>query len=288
MFTPMKTLSFLLVLVSTTTFSQSLLWKVSGNGLKKPSYLFGTYHIMKDSYLKQNPKIKSAYEGAEGVVVETEVDSSAMLSMAMRGLMLDKSLDKLLSQTDYQLVADEFKKGTGYDLALFNQMKPIVTATMLSLAYVQKESDTLNSFTGLPLDLYFASDGRKRQKTVSALETMEEQMAFLFDHDPVEKQAQNLVEMVKEKDDMHDMSKSVTELYLKQDLQGMWKMNEKSGNSFGNMTYLLDERNHNWMKRLPGLMASRPTFVAVGALHLPGPQGLIELLKKEGYQVEPQ
>ncbi|WP_138995030.1 TraB/GumN family protein [Larkinella sp. C7] len=284
----MKTLSFLLVLVSTTTFSQSLLWKVSGNGLKKPSYLFGTYHIMKDSYLKQNPKIKSAYEGAEGVVVETEVDSSAMLSMAMRGLMLDKSLDKLLSQTDYKLVADEFKKGTGYDLALFNQMKPIVTATMLSLAYVQKESDTLNSFTGLPLDLYFASDGRKRQKTVSALETMEEQMAFLFDHDPVEKQAQNLVEMVKEKDEMHDMSKSVTELYLKQDLQGMWKMNEKSGNTFGNMTYLLDERNHNWMKRLPGLMASRPTFVAVGALHLPGPQGLIELLKKEGYQVEPQ
>ncbi|MGM9507609.1 TraB/GumN family protein [Larkinella sp. GY13] len=284
----MKTLSFLLVLVSTTAFSQSLLWKVSGNGLKKPSYLFGTYHIMKDSYLNQNPKIKSAYEGAEGVVVETEVDSSAMLSMAMRGLMLDKSLDKLLSQTDYQLVADEFKKGTGYDLALFNQMKPIVTATMLSLAYVQKESDTLNSFTGLPLDLYFASDGRKRQKTVSALETMEEQMAFLFDHDPVEKQAQHLVEMVKEKDEMHDMSKSVTELYLKQDLQGMWKMNEKSGNTFGNMTYLLDERNHNWMKRLPGLMASRPTFVAVGALHLPGPQGLIELLKKEGYVVEPQ
>ncbi|KAA9346771.1 TraB/GumN family protein [Larkinella humicola] len=284
----MKTLSFLLVLVSTTTFSQSLLWKVSGNGLKKPSYLFGTYHIMKDSYLNQNPKIKSAYEGAEGVVVETEVDSSAMLSMAMRGLMLDKSLDKLLSQTDYKLVADEFKKGTGYDLALFNQMKPIVTATMLSLAYVQKESDTLNSFTGLPLDLYFASDGRKRRKTVSALETMEEQMAFLFDHDPVEKQAQHLVEMVKEKDEMHDMSKSVTELYLKQDLQGMWKLNEKSGNTFGNMTYLLDERNHNWMKRLPGLMASRPTFVAVGALHLPGPQGLIELLKKEGYQVEPQ
>ncbi|GAB3913399.1 TraB/GumN family protein [Larkinella knui] len=283
----MKTLSFLFLFVSTAAFPQSLLWKVSGNGLKKPSYLFGTYHILKDSYLNQNPKIKSAYEGAEGVVVETEIDSSAMLSMAMRGLMLDKSLDKLLSASDYKLVADEFKKGTGYDLGLFNQMKPIVTATMLSLAYVQKQSDTLSSFTGLPLDLYFASDGRKRQKTVNALETMEEQMTFLFDHDPVEKQAQQLVEMVKEKDDMHDMSKSVTELYLKQDLQGMWKMNEKTGNSFGNMTYLLDERNLNWMKRLPGLMASRPTFVAVGALHLPGPKGLIELLKKEGYTVEP-
>lgn len=283
----MKTIPFLLLLVSTTAFSQSLLWKVSGNGLKQPSYLFGTYHILKDSYLKQNPKIKSAYEGSEGVVVETEIDSSAMLSMAMRGLMLNTSLNKLLSEPDYKLVADEFKARTGYDLALFNQMKPIVTATMLSLAYTQKQSDTLSKFTGVPIDLYFASDGRKRQKAVNTLETMEEQMTFLFDHDPVEKQAQQLVEMVKGKADMYEMSKSVTDLYLKQDLQGMWKLNEKHGSSFGDMTYLIDERNHNWMKRLPGLMAVRPTFVAVGALHLPGPNGLIELLKKEGYQVEP-
>ncbi|RAK02443.1 hypothetical protein LX87_00563 [Larkinella arboricola] len=283
----MKTIPFLLLLVSTTAFSQSLLWKVSGNGLKQPSYLFGTYHILKDSYLKQNPKVKSAYEGAEGVVVETEIDSSAMLSMAMRGLMLNTSLNKLLSEADYKLVADEFRERTGYDLALFNQMKPIVTATMLSLAYAQKQSDTLSTFTGLPIDLYFASDGRKRQKAVNTLETMEEQMSFLFDHDPVEKQAQQLVEMVKGKADMYEMSKSVTDLYLKQDLQGMWKLNEKHSSSFGDMTYLIDERNRNWMKRIPALLAVRPTFVAVGALHLPGPNGLIELLKKEGYKVEP-
>ncbi|MFD1144815.1 TraB/GumN family protein [Larkinella insperata] len=283
----MKTISILLLLVSTTAFSQSLLWKVSGNGLKQPSYLFGTYHILKDSYLKHNPKVKTAYEGAEGVVVETEIDSSAMLTMAMRGLMLNTSLNKLLSDADYQLVADEFKARTGYDLALFNQLKPIVTATMLSLAYTQKQSDTLSSFTGLPIDLYFASDGRKRQKTVNTLETMEEQISFLFDHDPVEKQAQQLVEMVKGKADMYQMSKLITDLYLKQDLQGMWKLNEKHSSSFGDMTYLLDERNRNWMKRLPALLAVRPTFVAVGALHLPGPNGLIELLKKEGYKVEP-
>ncbi|MGA0559443.1 TraB/GumN family protein [Larkinella sp. VNQ87] len=284
----MRTFSFLLLFVSTTAFSQSLLWKVSGNGLKKPSYLFGTYHILKDSYLNQNAKVKTAYEGAEGVVVETEIDSSAMLSMAMRGLMLNNSLNKLLSAEDYKLVADEFKQRTGYDLGLFNQMKPIVTATMLSLAYVQKESDTLSRFTGLPLDLYFSSDGRKRQKTVNTLETMEEQMTFLYDHDPVEKQAQQLVEMVKGKAEMYDLSKSITELYLKQDLQGMWKLNEKHGSSFGDMTYLVDERNRNWMKRLPALISIRPTFVAVGALHLPGPNGLIELLRKEGYKVEPQ
>ncbi|MFC5412708.1 TraB/GumN family protein [Larkinella bovis] len=284
----MKKISLLLLLVSSTAFSQSLLWKVSGNGLKQPSYLFGTYHILKDSYLNQKPKVKAAYEGAEGVVVETEIDSSAMLSMMMRSMMLDKSLNKLLAEPDYTLVADEFKRATGFDLGLFNQIKPIITATMLSMTYAQKQSDTLSTFTGLPIDLYFASDGRKRNKTIGTFETMEEQMSFLLDHDPVEKQAQQLVEMVKSKADMYDMGKSVTELYLKEDLQGMWKLSEKQGKSFGDMSYLVDERNHNWMKRLPGLMAARPTFVAVGALHLPGPNGLIELLKKEGYTVEPQ
>ncbi|WP_128546554.1 TraB/GumN family protein [Larkinella soli] len=283
----MKNLTFLLLLISAPAFSQSLLWKVSGNGLKQPSYLFGTYHILKDSYLNQNPKVRTAYEGAQGVVVETEVDSSAMLSMMMRAMMLNTSLNKLLPEADYKLVADEFKKATGYDLGLFNQMKPIVTATMLSLATTQKESDTLSRFTGLPLDLYFASDGRKRGKNINSLETMEEQMTFLYDHDPVEKQAQQLVQMVKEKDEMSKAGKSLTELYLKQDLQAMWKLSEKYGDTFGDLTYLVDERNLNWMKRLPGMMAARPTFIAVGALHLPGPQGLIELMKKAGYKVEP-
>jgi len=283
----MRLLAFLL-LVSTSAFPQSLLWKVSGNGLKQPSYLFGTYHILKDGYLKKNTKVQSAYEGAQGVVVETTVDSSAMLQMAMRALMLNNSLNKLLSEGDYKLVSDEFKKVTGYDLGLFNQMKPIVTATMLSLAYVQKESDTLSSFSGQPIDLFFASDGAKKGKTVTALETMEEQMTFLYDHDPVEKQAKQLVDMVKEKDEMHQSSQSLTNLYLKQDLNGMWKLSEKYGDSFGDMTYLVDERNETWMKRIPALVAARPTFIAVGALHLPGPKGLITLLKKAGYTVEPQ
>lgn len=279
---------FFLLFLTAPASSQSLLWEVSGNGLKQPSYLFGTYHILKDSYLDKNPKIKSAYEGATGVVVETVVDSSAMLSMMMRGMMLDTSLPKLLSEADYKLVSDEFQKSTGYNIALFNQMKPIVTATMLSLAEVEKDGDTLQTFTGQPIDLFLASDGKRRGKTVTPLETMEEQMTFLYDHDPVQKQAEQLVQMVKEKDKTKHSAQSLTKLYMKQDLAGMYKLSQEYGTSFGDVAYLVDERNHTWMKRLPGLMATRPTFVAVGALHLPGPNGLIELLRKAGYTVTPK
>lgn len=277
-----------LLLVTAPAFSQSLLWEVSGNGLKKPSYLFGTYHILKDSYLDKNLNIKAAYEQAEGVVVETVVDSSAMLSVMMRGMMLDNSLQKLLNEADYQLVSDEFQRATGYSIALFNQMKPVVTATMLSLAEVEKEGDTLSTFTGQPIDLFLATDGKRRGKIVTPLETMEEQMTFLYDHDSVQKQAEQLVQMVKEKDKSKHSAQSLTQLYLKQDLAGMYKLSQEYKSSFGDVAYLVDERNKAWMKRLPGLLASRPTFVAVGALHLPGPHGLIELLRNEGYTVTPR
>lgn len=280
-------LSFLLLLwCSVSVQAQSLLWEISGNGLKQPSYLFGTYHVLKDSYLGQNLRVKTAFTQAEGVVVETMIDSSAMLQMAMRSIMLNKSLPKLLSEADYKLVADEFQRTTGYDMMLFNQMKPIVTATILGLSYVDSEDDTLRKFTGQPLDLYFASEGKRAGKTITALETMEQQMSFLYDHDPVEKQAADLVTMVRDKDKMRASGRQLTSLYLREDLAGMWKLSQEQEQKPGDMAYLVKDRNLNWMKQLPAKIALRPTFIAVGALHLPGPDGLLELLKKAGYVVK--
>lgn len=268
--------------------AQSLLWEVSGNGLKQPSYLFGTYHILKDSYLRQTPKVQTAFDKAQGVVVETTLDSSAgMMQMAMRALMPGKSLKQLLSADDYQLVADEFKRTTGYDIAMFGQMKPIMTATMLSMNYVESQADTLRKFSGQPLDLYFATEARRQAKTLTPLETMEQQMTFLFDHDPVEKQAADLVRMVREKDNMQTESKRLTDLYLAGDLDAMWRLGQAYEEKFGDLSYLVKERNTTWMTKLPQLMAVRPTFVAVGALHLPGPDGLISLLRKAGFRLKP-
>ncbi len=284
--TSLRILFFVLLALPQTGLAQSLLWEVSGNGLKQPSYLFGTYHILKDSYLDKAPTVRTAFDAAQGVVVETTVDSSAMLNMAMRALMPGNSLKKLLSEPDYQLVATEFKQVTGYDLAMFNMMKPIMTATTLSLGYAEKEVDTLRKFTGQPLDLYFAVEAKKKGKAVTPLETMEQQMAFLFDHDPVEKQAADLVKLVKEKKDTKGQSQHLTDLYLAGDLEGMWKLGQQHEEKYGDLSYLVKERNQTWMGKLPTIMAVRPTFVAVGALHLPGPEGLIALLRKAGYEVK--
>ncbi len=282
----MRLILLLLVLFAGRVNAQSMLWEVSGNELKQPSYLFGTYHILKDSYISKAPAVRQAFDKSAGVVVETTVDSAAMLSMAMKAMMPGKNLKQLISPADYELVANEFKKMTGYDLAMFSMMKPIMTATTLSMAYTEKESDTLNRFTGQPIDLFFASEGRKLNKTVTPLETMEQQMGFLFDHDPVEKQATDLVTMVKEKAGMQKAAGDLTKLYLKGDLDGLYKLSRSFEDKYGDLSFLVAERNQTWMKRLPGLMATRPTFIAVGALHLAGPDGLIVLLRKQGYQLK--
>ncbi|GAB3565975.1 TraB/GumN family protein [Spirosoma luteolum] len=283
----MRHLLLFLLLLSGRLGAQSLLWEVSGNGLTRPSYLFGTYHILKDSYLQQAPLVRGAFERAEGVVVETTVDSSAMLNMAVRALMPGKTLQQLISTDDYSLVANEFKKTTGYDLAMFSLMKPIMAATTLSLAYAEQESDTLHRFSGQPLDLFFAAEATRRHKTLVPLETMEQQMAFLFDHDPVEKQATDLVTMVKEKDTMRGTGRQLTDLYLAGNLDGLVTLSRQYEDKYGDMAYLVNDRNRTWMQRLPGLMTVRPTFVAVGALHLPGPDGLISLLRQQGYTLKP-
>ncbi len=282
----MRLFLLLLVLFVGRVSAQSMLWEVSGNELKQPSYLFGTYHILKDSYISKAPAVRQAFDKSAGVVVETTIDSAAMLSMAMKAMMPGKNLKQLISPADYELVANEFKKMTGYDLAMFSMMKPIMTATTLSMAYTEKESDTLNRFTGQPIDLFFASEGRKLNKTVTPLETMEQQMGFLFDHDPVEKQATDLVTMVKEKAGMQKAAGDLTRLYLKGDLDGLYKLSQSFEDKYGDLSFLVTERNQTWMKRLPSLMATRPTFIAVGALHLTGPDGLITLLRKQGYQVK--
>ncbi len=282
----MRLILLLLVLFAGRVNAQSMLWEVSGNELKQPSYLFGTYHILKDSYISKAPTVRQAFDKSAGVVVETTVDSAAMLSMAMKAMMPGKNLKQLISPADYDLVANEFKKMTGYDLAMFSMMKPIMTATTLSMAYTEKESDTLNRFTGQPIDLFFASEGRKLNKTVTPLETMEQQMGFLFDHDPVEKQATDLVTMVKEKAGMQKAAGDLTKLYLKGDLDGLYKLSRSFEDKYGDLSFLVTERNQTWMKRLPSLMATRPTFIAVGALHLAGPDGLIALLRKQGYQLK--
>lgn len=268
--------------------AKSLLWEISGNGLKEPSYLYGTYHLLNDSYLNTVPEVKARFERSKGVVVEVEIDSAQMMQLAPKMVMPDNKISALLSTDDYALVGQEVKQTLGYDLKMLDQMKPMTLLLMMSMMEYQKQ-DVLKQYQGTALDAYFAEQGRSTGKKISTLETLEQQFNLLYNHYPVEKQATHLVEYVKNKEEALKAAVLLTDLYFKKDLKGMWEASEAYNKLTGeeDMAYMTDDRNINWMTKLPAIMKEQSTFVAVGALHLPGQNGLIALLQRAGYTVKP-
>lgn len=264
----------------------AIFWEISGNGLSRPSYLFGTYHLLSGAYLKKLPRVETAFEKANGVVVETEMDSSKIMQMFSMLVMQDKKLSDLVSKEDYQMLTSEVQESTGTPIDLLAQLKPAFITVMLTVTYARTGiSSNSEEFTGAPLDTYFATVGRQEKKVVSTFETMEEQMRLLFDHHPVEEQARQLVEFVRSKDEMIKVQDDLLSSYLRQDLNGLYALYQQYEKRFGDTSWLLDDRNENWIKQLPAMLEEGNRFIAVGALHLAGKKGLVELLRKQGYTV---
>jgi len=112
--------------------------------------------------------------------------------------------------------------------------------------------------------------------------------AGLFDSIPYETQAKELINYIDSSDQNKQMTRQLVDLYTKQDLDGIDELSRKEdGGMSGYMDLLLYARNRKWAKNLDSLLGKRSLLIAVGAAHLPGTGGVIDLLRKEGYTVEP-
>lgn len=271
----------------TTASPTSLLWKVSGKGLKKPSYLYGTFHLVPSGYLPAQGKVMQAFQASTGVIVEVELDSTSMQKAAMVAMMPNHQLSTLIPETDYQLVAEELQAGSGYDLKMFEQVKPVTISLMLSMGYSLSAAPWLKEHDGAPLDAFFVEEGRKQGKNILALETVDEQMKLLYLTDSPEKQAKELVQIVREKEEVQRLSAAIAENWRNENIDQMAAVSLEMMDSFGGQDALLTDRNARWMEVLPKQFKKGTQFVAVGSLHLTGEDGLIQLLRAKGYTVEP-
>jgi uncharacterized protein YbaP (TraB family) len=284
-------LAFLLVCLALNALGQSdkaLLWKITGPDLSAPSYLFGTYHLLTDNFFNTLTETAGPLKAAKGVVVETIIDSARIANVAGIMVMPGQKISNLVTPADFKLVSDEVEQTMGVSLAQFDQMKPLTIALMITMGYAQKgNAETLARYAGKPMDYHIAATGKWQAKTVTQLETMEEQFKLLYDAFPVEEQARQLVALVKQKEFAATAQVKLLELYLAKDMPGLHAYAESMPKDFGNSDFLLKNRNERWMNVLPGLMKKEAQFIAVGALHLPGPHGLIALLRKAGYTAVP-
>lgn len=280
-----------LLLVSIAGLAQNtenaLLWEISGKKLKKPSYLFGTYHLLTESYFNEVPKAKSLLEKADGVAVEMEIDSSKLLNMQAAMFMNDKTISQMISKEDAELVSKELQAVFGAPLSAFDRFKPTSITLLLTLMYAQKENqDVLAKYTGSPLDVAIATNARKAGKSVFTFETMDEQINILYNSLSLEEQARQLVVFMKRKDDMVRSQRDLLNAYMNQDMGKLLADFEQYEKDFGSSAYMLDDRNVRWMEKMGELLSKGNQFIAVGALHLQGKKGLVNLLREQGYTVK--
>jgi uncharacterized protein YbaP (TraB family) len=262
------------------TDTGSLLWKISGNGLKKPSYLYGTIHIQDKRAFEFTPEMLKAFKKSKGFAMEVVPDAtSALTLMSKMALPKGSSLKDLYTAEEYAFLETKFQERTQAPLSLFTGYKPFIAYSML--AQSQFGSDMKEA-----LDLHLLKQAKSQKKSLHGLETMDEQMAAILAI-PDSTQADMLYQVATDTLGDNSETEKMIRLYQEADLHGMEEMmmEQELGAEFEEG--LVVKRNHNMADRMVPLMLDESTFTAVGSLHLPGEEGVINLLRKKGYTVEP-
>lgn len=280
-----------LVIGHISGFAQ-LMYKIEGNGLKEPSYIFGTHHLVNLSVLDGIKGYHQAFDSTKQIVGEIDMTTDRMaLGMKMQPYMManaDSTLSKVIAPDDFARINVEFKKYApipGMDLSMLEPMKPMVVSTMVSVGIIKDKLKDFNE--NEQLDTYFQETGVKEGKKIVALETPEQQAQILYCTTPIAEQAKNLIEMLDKPEELVEVSEKLNNSYINHNLQDLYNLSRDSDSNPEFMVKLLDNRNADWLTKLPAIMSEAPSFIAVGALHLPGENGVLEGLKKAGYTVTP-
>jgi len=263
-------------------------YAISGKGIKDTSYLFGTYHLLKDGYLNTLPTVKQHFAKATGLVLETIIDSAALPAQYQKMVLANDSLSGLLDKPFYDSLNTELTQTLGAGASQLNRLKPAAISTMLAMVYAQKNSAAvLDKYTGSPLDVYFANTAKQAGKNITPLETMDQQMGLLFVKPTIGHQVEALKMFLRNKNSLVALGDSLMKAYVDNDLGKMYDIYGKTMEASHEEDYLIKDRNNEWMKTLPGLVQKSKQFIAVGALHLAGPYGLVAQFKNLGYTVTP-
>ncbi len=268
--------------LKTNKDNNTLLWEISGNGLTKPSYLFGTFHLLCKDDANISLASKQAIARSSEIYLELDMDDPATLMQGMRLMFMNngKKLKDFYSPEAYQRVVTYFKDSLATTLEIFQGMKPYF---LMALLYPKMAP--CQDMTGMEQEIMKLAT--EQEKEIKGLETMAMQAA-VFDSIPYAKQAEELLQTIDSMDKSRHYFAQMSKGYKEQKLQEIEKlMNDEESGVAEDQNVLLDKRNLNWVEQLPGIMKEKPVFIAVGTGHLLGEKGLIALLRKAGYVLRP-
>ena len=260
----------------------SLLWKISGNGLTKNSFIFGTFHLMCKDDIILSAQLRAALSASDVLYLELDMDDPAMLFGAMKYLNMrdGKELKEFYTDEEFARITSFFSDTLHTPVMLFKNAKPYF---LVALLYPKM----LHCSPAGSIEEALVKEAKEYGKEVKGLETIEQQ-ASIFDSIPYEIQAKELLNNIDSLDKYQSEFDELLTSYKSQDLSRIEKLMSKTDMGLGNnMDLLVDARNRDWISQLDTLMKTESIFAAVGAGHLVGENGVLQLLKDKGYKVEP-
>lgn len=268
---------------SEDSLSNTLLWRISGKNLPRSSYLFGTMHVLcaQDAHLSDS--MKSIISRCDEIIFEINLDDIMGMVQSLKYMrMIDnRKLSDLLDSGDYHKVRNYFERqGSILPFSMLERFKPLLISSLI-------EEDGLDCKVTNGMELVIQKEAHQHSKKIRGLETAEFQ-ASLFDSIPYDQQAKDLVNYIDSMDYYKKSTLQLVEVYRNQDLNKIDSLTRQGEAGMSNyIDLLLYGRNRKWVDSLQSVLPSRSLLIAVGAGHLPGDQGLISLLRKRGYDVNP-
>src|SRR5690606_14426227 len=270
-----------LTLVSFTIFAQdnkSLLWEISGKGLEKPSYVFGTIHMICQEDYIMTETIQNTLKNVDAFYAEIDFSNPENMAVLQQSMMSETPLSQRLNNEQYQKLQQLLKEVVDLDITQFEHLTDAAIVSMV----------TFKSFPCTDFKMYeteLLQTAAAAEKKMGGLETAAEQMEILGKSLGINAVFEMLNDLKK---DGFKSTKEMVALYTNQDVQGLYDYMKKSSYMTDEVyNEMLTKRNHNWINEMPELMKNQSVFFAVGAAHLSGNNGVLKLLKDNGYTVKP-
>ena len=277
------------VLLLAQSANAQLLWEISGRGIEKPSYILGTHHAVPFTYCDSIPGLMKAFEEVEFVIGEFDMVKMGEMTPAqmqnMQKMMMmpaDTTLLSLFSNEEKELLDAYLKETVGAQLEMFSAMKPMTIMVTVQNKILMDIIPDIASMTGM--DKYMQTLAVSKGKSIGGLETMEYQMNLLYGCS-LEEQADALLEMA-QNGNSKELMTELTVAYKTQNLDVLWSVFKDQMTNY-EYDALVSVRNRNWENQIMELLPVQSSLFVVGSGHLPGEKGMINLLKKAGYKINP-
>jgi uncharacterized protein len=258
---------------------KSLLWKISGNGLKETSYLFGTIHMICKDQFYMDEQIEKALTSSKVLAMELNMADPNLMT-EMQQLSVNPGFANIKGEfsTEQADALNKFLTASyGAGLDQLGILKPFVLSSMVLVKMLPCTEQS-------SYEIFLTEKAKEQSKTVKGLETVAFQMG-IFDHIPQKLQIDELGKMVTDPEGMDEFHKLVG-AYLEKDIDKLYDLITENDmfREYGNL--LLEDRNKNWIPKIEEMVKEQATFIAVGSGHLGSETGVIALLRKAGYTIE--